>query len=258
MRLKREFTKYDLFMLDCDGVVWRGESPINSAIKAIKLLEEMGKEVVFITNNATQSRADYARKFARFGLHIPTNRIYTSGYGTAIFLRENGLTAYIVGEEGLRRELEEAGVIVLDDAESVVVALDRGINYEKIAHASMLIRNGAFFIATNRDATIPTELGEMPGAGALVAAVEVASGKNPDIIIGKPEPYLFKLALEESGVPRDKALVIGDRLETDILGAKRSGIDSLLVLTGVTKKNGVGKGDLKPMFIVDSLLDLFE
>ena len=258
VKLKREYSKYNLFILDCDGVVWRGEHPIESAIRAVKLLKELGKKVVFMTNNATASRWDYSSKFDRIGLHVLPEDIYTSGYGAAKFLEGRFKTAYIVGEEGLRIELENVGVEVRDYAESVVVALDRGVTYEKIALASKLIREGAYFIATNKDPTIPTEQGEVPGAGAIVAAVEVASGRKPDITIGKPETFLFKLILKDNPTPKEEILVVGDRVETDIVGAKRFGVDSLIVLTGVTKREDLRKLNIRPTYVVNTLLEIFE
>ncbi|RLE89006.1 MAG: haloacid dehalogenase [Thermoprotei archaeon] len=258
MRLKKEYSKYRLFILDCDGVVWRGENPIESAIEAVEVLREMGRRVVFMTNNATISRNDYSNKFSRMGLYVPPEDIYTSGYGAAQFLKGKYRTTYIIGEEGLKIELESIGIRVKNEAESVVVALDRGVTYTKIAYAAKLIRGGAYFIATNRDPTVPAEEGEIPGAGAIVAAVEVASGRRPDIVIGKPEPYLFKLILRDNPTPKEEILVVGDRIETDILGARNFGVDSLLVLTGVTKREHLKELDIRPTYVVNTLIEIFE
>ncbi len=136
--------------------------------------------------------------------------------------------------------------------------MDRGFNYEKLRRASSLVREGAYFIATNRDPTLPTEEGIIPGAGSIVAAIEVASGRQADVTIGKPEPYLYELALNDLDANRGEVLAIGDRLDTDIEGAARAGIDSALVLTGVASLEDVKRSTAKPRYVLRSLLDMFE
>lgn len=259
MKLRRQFESYRVFLLDGDGVLWRGERPISSALRAVRELIRAGRIVVLVTNNSTKSRDSYRAKLLRLGVDLPLARIYSSSYGAARYAAEMGFReAYVVGERGLLEELELAGIKALWPASCVIAGMDRGFNYEKLRRASSLVREGAYFIATNRDPTLPTEEGLIPGAGSIVAAIEVASGRQADVTIGKPEPYLYELALNDLDANRGEVLAIGDRLDTDIEGAARAGIDSALVLTGVASLEDVKRSTAKPRYVLRSLLDMFE
>ena len=258
MKLRREFEKYRVFVLDGDGVLWRGETPISSAVEAAKALIRIGKVIVLVTNNSTVSRAGYRRRLSSLGIDLPLSRIYSSGYGAARHVSSKGYReAYVVGESGLVEELRLAGVSASEDAECVVAGMDRGFDYSKLARASDLVRAGAYFVATNRDATLPVKGGQIPGAGAIVAAIEVAAGRRADVTIGKPEPFLFEMVLEDLDAERDEVLAIGDRLDTDILGAHNAGIDSALVLTGIATLRDVEKSAVRPDYILKDLSELF-
>jgi len=266
MRLRPEFEDFSGLILDLDGVIWVGKRPIQEAIEAVRKLRELGLKIMFVTNNSTRSRKDYERRLRSLGLDVNLGEIMNSGYATALLLKERygGGSTYVVGEIGLVEELEGQGLRVLtreecwkDGSDFVIVGMDREFNYWKIATAMRAIRRGALFVATNADKTFPSEMGLLPGAGSMVAAISVASGKEPDIIVGKPNAHIFEMALRKMSLDRKDVLVIGDRIDTDIEGAHRAGIKSLLILTGVTSKDEAYRSDIKPDFVLNSLEELF-
>jgi phosphoglycolate/pyridoxal phosphate phosphatase family enzyme len=229
-------------VFDLDGVVYLGETPIPRAIPALNTLEAAGHSLYFLTNNSTRSRASYASRLARMGYYCPPERVMTSAYATALYLAGEGAagkSVLVVGEEGLAEEMRAVGMRVLaeDDpapADYVVAGLDRGLTYARLRRAhDEITRNGARFVATNRDATYPMESGEIPGGGAIVAPIEYSTGVR-GITIGKPEPHTWLRILALAGAEPAEALMVGDRPETDILGARRLGLHTALVLTGVT------------------------
>lgn len=260
MRLKREFDRFAAFLLDCDGVLWRGEEPIPGAPEAVKALKASGKKTLFLTNNATLSRRGYLEKLRRLGFEAELHEIYCSSYAAAAWLRGKVGKVYVVGEEGLIEELKLSGLEVVgpEEAECVVVGLDRGLTYSKLEEALRCLSRGALFVATNRDPTLPTERGLAPGAGAIVSALEVAAGRRADVVVGKPSAYMYELALREHGVEPGEALAVGDRLDTDVEGAKLAGLAAALVLTGATKLGELERARVKPDYVLASIRDLFE
>ena len=272
-KLKLELARYRAFLVDLDGVLIRGQEPLPGAAEALQRLKELGRVIVF-SNNSTRSRRAFAERLTQLGLALTPEEIVNSAYIAAQHLRglaEAGAGAgsaqvYVIGEEGLREELELAGhrLVPPEEAEFLVVGLDRALTYEKLAGALRALLRGARFIATNVDPTLPAPGGLLPGAGAIVGAIQ-GMGFPPEVVVGKPSIIAFKVALATAGVSPEECLVIGDRLETDILGANRAGLDSVLVLTGVTKREdlerqerGEGKQDEKPTWIVESLPALVE
>lgn len=242
------------FVLDLDGVVYRGGEAVPNAGKRVATLREKGK-VLFLTNNSTRTREEYVEKLLRFGVPAKVEDVVTSASIAATYIRERFPEAKVcvIGEEGLKKELEAHGVKTGDEGCTVVlVGLDRGFDYPKLALAAELIRLGAEFIATNTDATLVTEKGLVPGAGAMVAAVKVATGKEP-VVVGKPSDIAADAILRILGVGPREVLLIGDRLETDIAMGKRWGMRTALVLTGATSQEEVNKSTLKPDFVLESL-----
>ena len=251
-----------LFLLDIDGVILRGKSIITGSSEAIKDLKNKGAKIVFVTNNSTKSRIEHAENLSKHGISVIADDILSTSYCAAKYAKENELkSVYIVGEEGLKEELESANIQVLSqnakNVDAVIVGMDRTLTYTKLATAHRLITNGAKFIATNTDATYPIENGEAPGAGAMIAAIHITVGKPP-IILGKPNPFMLNLALKETNISVDKCAVVGDRPETDIAMANRVGCISVLVLTGVsTSSNPLDYlVDNRPTLIYESLADL--
>lgn len=260
MRLKREFEYFSAFLLDCDGVLWRGNEPLPGAPEAVRALRASGRKVLYFTNNATLSRRGYLEKLRRLGFEAELSDIYCSSYAAAAWLRGKVKKAYVIGEEGLVEELTLAGIEISspEEAECVVVGLDRRLTYRKLEEALLSLRRGALFVATNKDPTLPTERGLAPGAGAIVAALETAAGRRPDVVIGKPSPFMYELALSEHRIERERALAIGDRLDTDIEGAKRARLKAALVLTGASTADDIPRATAKPDYVLPSISYLFE
>ena len=257
-----------VIVFDLDGVVYLGDTPIPGAIEALNRLNAEGNALYFLTNNSTRARQSYADKLAHMGYPADAAHIMTSAYASGLYLAEAGAagkTVYVVGEEGLAAEMRTAGLHVLTEADSaradyVVAGLDRFLTYAKLQRAhNEITLNGATFIATNRDATYPMESGEIPGGGAIVAPIECSTGVR-GLTIGKPEPHTWLRILELAGATPAQALMVGDRSETDILGAKRLGMHTALVLTGVTTPEAAAAlpADLCPDHVLPNLTPLPE
>ncbi|MDI6883925.1 MAG: HAD-IIA family hydrolase [Hadesarchaea archaeon] len=252
-------------VLDMDGVIYRGDRPVRAAARAVKRLRDSGKKLVFSTNNSASTRAAYVRKLARMGIPAREHEIVTSGYATAIYLQKHTPLAriYVVGENGLRSELKRAGLNLVpikkpETATHVVVGLDRTINYGKIAGGLRALLAGAEFIATNADATYPTERGLSPGAGATVGALAGCSGRNPSLVIGKPSPYMIEIALELLGTKPSETAIVGDRLDTDIRVGKKMGLRTILVLSGACTKREADRAkntEMAPDFVFKNIAE---
>ncbi|WP_103028608.1 HAD-IIA family hydrolase [Salinibacter altiplanensis] len=218
----------DVILLDLDGVVYVGDTLLPGADWALRRLRERGKTLRFLTNDPRPTRDGVVARLERLGVEARVQEVVTCGWATAVSLREAGLeSVYVVGSEGLCRELERAGLRLTDDgADAVVIGCDSRVSYPHIKRAARLIRKGAQFVATNEDPTFPTPEGPAPATGAIVAAVRTAADATPDVV-GKPHPEMFEAAL--NGRDPAAALMVGDRLTTDILGAKQMGIAALLL-----------------------------
>ncbi len=264
-KLAQAVDKISSFILDMDGVLYLGEAPIKGAAEAVGWLRKHGKTLVFSTNNSAETRRAYARKLARMGIAARESEIITSGYLTALYLRKRSPRAkvYMVGEKGLRSELERAGLKLVsyartEEATHVVVGLDRTVNNKKLTGALRALLAGAEFVATNADAAYPTENGLSPGAGAMIGALVGCSGKKPSVVVGKPSPRMIKLALEILRSKPSETAIVGDRLDTDITAGKRAGVTTILVLSGVSKRRDVvkAKGKITPDFVINRMRDL--
>jgi 4-nitrophenyl phosphatase len=229
--------------------MYLGDTAIQHAAETVRRLEDAGKGVFYLTNNSGRTRSSYQQKLRDVnGLDVPVERIFTSAYATALYLKDSGAagqSAFVIGEAGLAQELEETGRLRVfttpdstppDEIDYVIVGIDRQFTYDKLRFAHAAVTRGhAAFIATNRDATFPLEVGEIPSGGSLVAAVAYATGRDP-ITIGKPEPHAYEAILRSAGVPAAESTMVGDRLDTDIAVGKRAGAKTVLVLTGVTSR----------------------
>ncbi|MCE4628622.1 MAG: HAD-IIA family hydrolase [Desulfurococcales archaeon] len=232
---------YSKLIVDLDGVVWRGGAPIMDNVEPLSSLLAGGAKIVFLTNNSTRTRERYAEILSRLlGAPVRPEDVVTSGYSASEWLRKSRGCArvLVVGEHGLVSELSRACHKPLTppdwrDADAVVVGLDRGVCYRGLAAAHRAILGGALFIATNTDRNFPVEEGTEPGAGAIVALLRESTGREPDFDAGKPGGWILELALEKLG--GGPALVVGDRVDTDMEMARRHGLPGLLVLTGVTR-----------------------
>jgi 4-nitrophenyl phosphatase len=247
------------WIFDLDGVIWRGESPIEGAAASVERLRSIGKRAMFATNNSSRAPEHFAARLQAMGIQATPEDVVTSATATAFYVRAHlpGARVFVVGEEGVQTLLRQAGAQVMtaenaDETQGVdlvVAGIDRKFDYHKLRLAQKFILSGARFIATNRDATFPVEGGVVPGAGSIVAAIECASGTVP-LSMGKPEPNMLLGILERFHLRPDEAAIIGDRLDTDIACGARAGTGTVCVGTGVTplevarQASGEEKADL--------------
>ena len=228
-------TKITHLIIDMDGVLYLGDKPMPHLVDFFDFLREQSIHFTLATNNSTRTPQEYAAKLAGMGVSVSPDEILVSGQATARFLAQEypeGTRVHVFGMPALKQAMMDEGFILADESvELVVASMDRNLTYEKLAHATILIRNGARFIATNLDPTNPSEHGFVPGTGSLILALEAASGVKPTVI-GKPEPIIFQLAIEQMGANPETTAVIGDRVDTDILGGKRAGLMTICVLSG--------------------------
>ena len=252
-----------LFFLDGDGVLWMGNRPIHGAGRVIKIIRERGLFCFLLTNNSTKSRSAYVEKIqSLFGEKFRLDEVLTSAYGAALYLKEKGANrVFVIGEYGLKEELSNVGLEVVDEGNNefsdfVVVGLDRHFNYSKLSTALKHLHNGAELLATNDDPFLVTEKFPIPGAGALVSAVEICSGKKALTVIGKPNPFLIRLGLEKTGVKPEEAVCVGDRITTDVKAGKEAGIFTVFVKTGTGKNEEHLINERKPNLVLNSIADL--
>jgi 4-nitrophenyl phosphatase len=255
---------YDAFLLDMDGVIYLNQEPIQDAVEFIGRLRDAGKEILFLTNNSKFTRIEYRERLSLMGVDAAIEEIMTSAAATADFLEENyeieGNAAFVIGGAGLQEEIARTPLHVLDGEEGrradyVIVGWDTELTFDKLRIASLALHSGAMFIGTNPDATFPAPEGLWPGAGSIIASLEKAAGREA-LVVGKPNVYMMQAALHLAGSKADRTLMIGDRLETDILGGWRVGIDTCLVLTGVSGREDLEGFHPQPDLIVESLLEL--
>jgi 4-nitrophenyl phosphatase len=257
-----------LLIVDLDGVVYRGPNPVPGVPELLRERVARGDVVVYATNNSSRHRSDYEAILTKLGAPVSSERIITSARATALWLRERRPAierVMVLGGPGLRRELRDAGLRVLAPTpaglarapQALAVGIDRGMTYWRLAIAADAVRAGALFVATNRDPVYPSENGLMPGAGAVVAALQVSTGRDP-IVIGKPEPGLFEAAALIAGVPSNEAIVVGDVLATDIAAANRIGARSVLMLTGVTRQEDLAaaSAETRPTLVANDAREL--
>jgi 4-nitrophenyl phosphatase len=255
-----QLNRYSAVLFDMDGVLYRGNERLPGVNELLGLLEARGIAYACLTNNATMTPAQFEAKLAAMGVRIPAARIITSPVATRRYLEEQfprGTSAYFIGEEGLRAALFDDGYFVYDERRPavVVVGLDTQATYANFRIATLAIRAGARFVGTNADRTLPTEAGLVPGAGSLLALIEAATDVRPTVI-GKPAPAMYLIAIELLGVTPAHTLAVGDRLDTDIAGAVAAGIDSALVLTGVTTRADLAASALQPTAVFADLPEL--
>lgn len=239
-----------------DGVLYRGDRPLPGARCFVRMLQDKGIPFMLLTNNSTRTVAQYMTKLDHMGLQVTPSDILTSAQATAMYLQRitpPGTRMYVIGEDGLHEELTSRGYVVAEeDVAFVVVGMDTHLTFDKLRTATLAIRSGAVFVGTNPDRTFPSEEGITPGSGAILAALEAATDVSPTII-GKPQQAVFNLALEKLGMRPEETAMIGDRLETDILGGQKAGLFTILVLTGVTSRQHLSDSDLKPDLVFENL-----
>jgi len=259
MRTNDPLAHYDGFLVDIDGVLVRGAEPLPGAAESLAKLSERGR-VLLLTNNSTRSREQHAEHLRSLGFEIDAEDLLPTSYLAAEHLRlvRGALRVWVLGEDGLREELLTAGHRLApapSEADAVVVGMDRSIDYQALSQALDALRAGAQWIATNEDGTYPVPGGLKPGAGAMVGALR-GMGFAPDVVIGKPSPVAYDAALRHLAVDRGRVLMIGDRLETDIAGGTGAGLDTALVLGGISTAADVEASPIPPTWIADSFAAL--
>lgn len=253
-----------------DGVLWRGPILMPGFVDFFKTLRRRNINFVMATNNASSVATEYVEKFGGFGVEISTANVVTSGEATADYLKMTyGKTAvskptvYVVGSDSMTQAIAERGFEIIpfsenkvpDKVDAVVVGFHRDACYNTLALASLYVHKGAAFIGTNPDQSFPSEFGPLPGAGALQAIISTATGIAPTVI-GKPGPIMFEQAMARLGGTRENTAMLGDRLNTDIAGGNAAGLNTIMVLSGISSRADVGLSDSKPDYIVDDIAAL--
>lgn len=253
------FNNLRAFIIDMDGVLWEGSRPLPGLAGFFSALRERGLRFILATNNASQTPEQYQAKLAGFGVAVARDEVLTSAQAAAQYLAgraHNGRRVFAIGEQGVRQALAEQGFTLCDlydlTADVVVCGMDRALSWDKLATATLNIRAGAVFVGTNPDRTFPTEHGIAHGNGAILAALQTATDVAP-LIIGKPEPTMYQMAMARLQVDPAETVAIGDRLDTDILGAERAGIRSLLVLSGISTADDLSRSNIKPTWVMQDI-----
>ena len=248
------------WLFDLDGTVYRGEALVPGADGVIAALRAAGRRVAFLSNKPLESRGAYAAKLTRLGIPTAADDVVNSSLVLARHLvrLDPGAPVFVIGEPPLIAELEAHGFEVRRDhrVRWVVIAFDRTFDYAKLNTALQAVRGGARLIATNPDRTCPTEEGEIPDCAGMMAAVEAVTGRAVDVVVGKPSPIILEVALERLGVPATEAVIVGDRLETDIVMGKRQGLATVLVLSGVTRPDDPRIAEAAPDLVIRSIAEL--
>jgi 4-nitrophenyl phosphatase len=247
-------------LADMDGVIYRGSQTLPGAVEFLRWLEQQHIDLLYITNNSTRTPQQYVQKLAGMGIPARPEQILTSSLATRAYLEQQsprGTPVYLIGEHGLEQAMLGDGYFQLDERrpEYVVVGLDNELNYDKLRIATLAIRAGARFIGSNPDRTFPSPEGIIPGAGTILAALEAATDVQPTII-GKPERWMIAEAMQRLGADPQHTAVLGDRLETDILGGNRQGLTTLMVLTGVHGREDIAASEIKPNLVFENLVAL--
>ncbi|MFD1640425.1 HAD-IIA family hydrolase [Halohasta litorea] len=249
----------DAVFFDLDGTIYLDETPIDGAVDVVDQLRAAGVDVYFLSNNSSRWKPTYADRLASLGIDADPDEIILSTDGVIDYLRTNGIEAsYVVGTEAMRGAISEAGIEpAATDPETVVVGFDRELTYEKVAAATLAIREGAEFLVAHGDRVCPTEAGLVPDCGSIAALVETATGREPSHVFGKPSVGMVDHVLEREGYDPSEVVIVGDRLSTDIELAERLGCGSVSVLSGETTRRDIETADQQPSLVVDSVGELF-
>jgi NagD protein len=248
------------FIIDMDGVIYHGNKLLPGVNDFLNWLEESGKKYLFLTNASQRTPKELQEKLKRLGINVEEDHFYTSALATASFLasqKPDG-SAFIIGDAGLIHALYSIGYTINNvNPDYVVVGDTDTYNFEKIETAVNMVLKGSRLIGTNPDVSGPAEDGITPSTKALIAPIEIASGKEA-YFVGKPNPLMMRIALKKLGVKREDAIVIGDRMDTDVRCGLESEIDTLLVLSGITDRNGIDRFPYRPRYVLNGVIDLVD
>ncbi len=251
------------YIFDLDGTIYRGEKLIFGAKETIEKLKYLDRRIVYLSNKPLQTREDYAAKLTRLGIPTEPAEVINSSLVMARWLskRAPGATIFVIGESPLIAEMIREGFRISEepgDIQFVIASFDRTFDYRKLNIALQAIKKGAHFVATNPDRTCPVEGGEIPDCAAMIGAVEGATGKKVETIVGKPSDIMIQVAVDAMGLsPRD-CLLVGDRLETDMVMGKKAGMATALVLTGVTTREALRQSNIQPDFVWESVAEIIK
>lgn len=260
----KSLTNTRAFIIDMDGVLWHGEQALPGLVDFFQTLRDLGLRFVLATNNASNTPQQYVNKLAKLGVSIDLQQVLTSGMATAHYLAQQYNPAktkvFVLGEDGARQPLQDYGFTLTElydvgDIDLVVCGKDETLTWDKLATATLNIRAGARFIGTNADVTLPTQRGVTHGNGAILAALEAATQVKP-VTIGKPEPIMYQQALALLDSNLNDTVAIGDRLDTDILGAVNTGIRSIMVLTGISTTQDLEKVPYRPTWVMQDIREI--
>jgi arabinose operon protein AraL len=251
------------YIFDLDGTIYRGEKLIPGAKEAIEKLKSLSKKIVYLSNKPIQTREDYAAKLTRLGVPTEPAEVINSSLVMARWLSRQapGTTIFVIGEPPLIAEMRQEGFRISENPEEVqyvIASFDRSFDYRKLNIALQAIKKGAHFVATNPDRTCPVEGGEIPDCAAMIGAVEGATGKHVEVIVGKPSDIMIQVAVDAMDLrPRD-CLLVGDRLETDVVMGKKAGMATALVLTGVTDREALRNSSIQPDYVWESIAEMLK
>lgn len=255
----RSFDDVKLFLLDMDGTFYLGDRLIDGSLSFIDRVQKTGRDFLFLTNNSSHNAAFYVERLHRMGLDVPRSKILTSGEATCEVISEKypAKRAYVLGNEYLIEEFHEAGIPVDDvNPEIAVIGFDTTLTYEKMRKICDLVRAGLPYIATHPDFNCPTENGFMPDIGAIIAFIETSTGRRPDLIVGKPNTGIVEAAVRRTHIAPAQMAMVGDRLYTDIETGIRSGMLSVLVMSGETTREMLASSATRPDYTFDRLCDM--
>mmetsp|Transcript_8057 Transcript_8057/g.11895 ORF Transcript_8057/g.11895 Transcript_8057/m.11895 type:complete len:278 (-) Transcript_8057:31-864(-) len=273
--------KYDAFLFDCDGVIWRGNDPVPGSIETLNLLKSQGKKIFFITNNSSKTRTEFSQKLSDLGFQANPNQLYSTSMAVPKYLKKHYPEVsklFLIGMEGFKEELQKEGFQVVKESDlpkvrlscfselqnievdssidAVVTGSDMQFNYLSGCYACGLIQMGKKFLAACTDSYFVLKNGNMPGSGAILAFLEAASEQKAEVV-GKPNSFMIDLVVEDWELDKSRCLMVGDRIDTDILFGTKAGIDTALVLTGASKEEDLQMFDFKPTYIYESVAKLF-
>ena len=244
------------FLLDMDGTFNLGDELIDGSLHFIEMLNELGRDYLFLTNNSSKHRRLYAEKITRLGLPIPEEKVFTSGEATALYLDEKypSASVYVVGTPSLEEEFRQHGFrLDENDPQLVVLGFDTTLTYQKLWKLCDFARAGLPYFATHPDFNCPTETGYMPDIGAVIAFVHASTGREPDLVVGKPNRMIVDAVARKYGLSIEEMAMVGDRLYTDIALGQTSGITTCLVLSGETHMEDLRDSPFQPTYIFDNL-----
>lgn len=255
--------KYKLYLLDMDGTLYLGNRMFDCTKPFLKFIKESGGEYVFVTNNSSKSVSAYIEKLNSLGIEAEEREFFTSTNASVVFIKENyfGKKVYALGTKSFVSELKDAGINVTETPDSdvglLIMGYDTELTYKKLEDACLLLRRGVDYVATNPDLVCPTEDGFVPDCGSFSIMLKNATGREP-YFIGKPEPAMVNLCLESRGIKKEDAVIIGDRIYTDIASGLNAGIDAALVLSGETDLEALEKSSVKPTYVLKDVSEFIK